>query len=356
LNWRNWADDPYHGIDTATLTEQEREKLGYQALLSGLSVSSDPLSSTLNISYHGRIPKQTARTANAFAKAYVKAIKTAANSPDTGTAAIESIRVADARQAVALARTALDQYLQEPQNQARFDQLEADRSQLQLDQTALNTARSELLELEFRQGRAQRIDIRFTDPGEIAAIFESDALATQGRRLKAARDRVEKLDRRMTSEHPEMKAAMRMRDREQERMQELLDKDIQALDGAVAAARERVRTLSATADVVSASTGPVQTEDRQLAQLRKDLEWAERRLALLLEAEQPVSTASPGRKPATTPQLPVVTITEEALPPNTPIRPDRQAIVLTAIGLGIGLGLLLVLMRGARGSSERHRY
>ena len=214
----------------------------------------------------------------------------------------------------------------------------------------LRAAQNALVELETRHSLARRINVKFTDPAEIARLLPTDAIATQSRSLSSARQRVEKLDARMTSQHPEMKAAMRLRDRQQQRMQELVDEALDRLAGDVAAVRQRVQSLSQAIDQVEAFTASSQGNDEKLQQLQQDVAWAQRRVDLL----------TPGRetpeKPRDKAPLPTIDIVEEASIPPLPASPDRPAIVITSVLIGLGLGILLAMLReAARRRHVQHR-
>jgi len=335
---KTWLPEELRLPEPEPLDDEGRYTALVDGVRAGVSVSGGQESEVLIVSYVSANPREAARFANAFARAYIEfGLESRSDNVQQATSWLGN-RIEELRKKVAASENALREF------QAREDLVDTENRE-KIISAKLGTLTTELIRIESQHNEAKAsyeqmrsyLD-RGSDYEALAAVVNNQSVLDANRNKVKLERRVSELSERYGERHPKMIGARADLQDAGRRLKIEIDK-------AVNNAREQLQLAASQESKLREMINRQQAEMRsvsgkafELRQLEQEVDANRRLYETFLARFKEADVADEY-------DVPSARIIDRAMVPATPFKPNRKRIVFISILVGLLVGALTALLR-----------
>ncbi len=341
---KTWLPEELRPLRPKPLDEAGRHMAFVNGVLSGVSVSGGKESEVLIVSYASPSPAMAAERANAFAEAYIEyGLEARISNVHQATSWLGG-RIEELRKKVLASEETLRGF------QSREGLVDSE-SRERIISAKLGTLTAELIKAQTRRSEAESRYAQIRSVMESDANYESvlsvmasvNVLEAQRTRMIGER-RVAELSERYGKKHPKMISAKVELQDATRRLEEEMQKAIDAV-------RKEVELATTQEGKIHDMISRQQTEMRgisgkafKMKQLEREVEANRRLYETFLARFKEADVADDY-------DVPNARIIDRAMVPTAPFKPNRRRMVFLAVVAGLGFGCLVAFLRDSLGNT-----
>ncbi len=337
LDWKSWFPDEWFPRPPPQTAEQRRAG-AISSVAGGAKIEPVRNSQLVRLSFEGPDPELIARMANALGDSYIESVLEGRLQMTQKAASWLTERLAGLRAKLEASERLLQDYREREKllDVQGIDSLEA--RELQLVSQRLAEARQKAKTSDVLVRQLQRAGKDAVRLGAIPALLEYPLVQEYRSSLTAAEKKVQELSKTYGPKHPKMIAAAG----DLETTRANLNRQLVSVASSILSDRQgEMRNVSDLERQLSGAKGDVREINRkeyELETLQREVE-ANRQLYDLFQTRFKETSAVGEVQSAN------ARIVEAALPPTTPVRPNKRRTVMIGLffGLMAGIGLAFLL-------------
>lgn len=337
-SWKALLPAEWRALERPQIAPQSRKDAAINAVIGGLVVTGGKESEILQIRFVSTDPNQAAQIANAVAQAYINfglESRTSDVKQATGFLGqrIEELKVKLEKSEQGLQEFQQAEGLVDTQNREKI--VGAQLGSLTAELIKAQTARSQA---EARYNQVKNYLSSQSDYDSLVSVIGSPLVLDAHRNRIEMEQRAAELGERYGKKHPRMRAALADLKQAEARLRGEVEKAVDTVRKEFEVAKVQERELRKIIDAQQAEMRTLSGKAFTLAKLEREVE-ANRQLyesfvARFKEAdianEYDVSN---------------VRVIDEAKPPTTPFKPDRQRMIFISVLIGLLFGVFLAIIR-----------